>query len=339
MSGAPVCVIAQPIHPVGAELLRQAGVEVRQAASPALDSLASALADADAVIVRDRLPASLMDRAPRLAVIANHGTGTDKIDVAHAHRLGIPVAYTPEANVRAVAEHALTLMLAAAHQAVAADTATRAGRWRFKYEQPMFSLYGKTLGIAGFGRTGRLVGEMAARGLGMQVLVWSPSADPAQIRGAGARPVGTLAELLAAADVLSLHRPYRCDTHHMLDAAALRCMKPGAIVVNTSRGGLIDEAALVQALRSGALFGAGLDVFEHEPLPAGSALAGLPNVVLTPHVAGSSQEALHATATQCARQVMAALRGQRPDHLVDPSRWDARRAPHRPLAIEPESLP
>lgn len=325
MSRRPVCVIAQPIHPIGAERLAAAGIEVRQAASPALDDLRAAIGEADAVIVRDRLPAELIDRAPRLAVIANHGTGTDKIDVAHAHAHGIPVVYTPDANVRAVAEHALMLMLAAAHQVVAADAATRQGDWGFKYRQPMLSLHGKTLGIVGFGRTGRLVCDMATRGLGMQALVWSPSAQPAQIGAAGARQVGTLAELLQRADVVSLHRPLRNDTFHTLDAASLRHMKPTGIVVNTSRGGLIDETALADALRGGRLFAAGLDVFEHEPLPAGSALASLPNVVLTPHVAGSSQEALRATASQCAGQIIDVLAGRCPDHLVSPPVWPNRR--------------
>jgi len=327
----PICVIAQPIHPVGAALLQAAGIEVRQAASPQLACLRREIGSADAVIVRDGLPADLIDAAPRLVVIANHGSGTDKIAVTHAHAQGIPVVYTPDANVRAVAEHALTLMLAAAHQAVAADAATRRGNWRFKYERQMVSLYGKTLGIAGFGRTGRLVCEMATRGLGMSVLVWSPSAEPAQIEAAGARPVATLEQLLAASDVLTLHRPLRSDTAHMLNATSLGQMKPGAIVINTSRGGLIDEAALADALRQGRLFGAGLDVFESEPLASDSALTALQNVVLTPHVAGSSQEALHATASQCAEQVIAVLAGRQPPHLLQPAMWASRRLPVSPF--------
>ena len=330
----PSCVIAQPIHPVGAQLLREAGIDVRQAPGPGLDALRSVIADADAVIVRDGLPAELIDAAPRLAVIANHGTGTDKIDVDHASARGIPVVYTPEANVRAVAEHALMLMLATAHQAVLADAATRRGHWRFKYERPMLSLYGKTLGIVGLGRTGRLLCGMAMQALGMRTIVWSPSVAPGEAASIGAQQVGTLAELLEAADVVSLHRPLRPDTFHTLDAAALRHMKPSAIVINTSRGGLIDEVALADALRAGRLFGAGLDVFETEPLSAGSAIAELDNVVLTPHVAGSSQEALHATASQCVEQILAVLAGRRPAHLVQPAVWPNRRRPALSSSIE-----
>jgi D-3-phosphoglycerate dehydrogenase len=333
----PSCVIAQPIHPVGAELLRAAGVDVRQAPGPGLDALREVISGADAIIVRDGLPAELIDAAPRLCVIANHGTGTDKIDVAHASEQGIPVVFTPEANVRAVAEHALMLMLATAHQAVLADAATRRGHWRFKYEQPMMSLYGKTLGIVGLGRTGRLLCDMAMQALGMRVLVWSPSLPVGEVLAPGVRRTANLHELLQACDVVSMHRPLRADTRHTLDAAALRHMKPGAIVVNTSRGGLIDETALAAALRAGQLFGAGLDVFETEPLPAGSVLAGIPNAVLTPHVAGSSQEALHATATQCAEQILAVLAGRRPAHLAQPAVWERRRLPHPSAPIQRKS--
>lgn len=323
----PICVIAQPIHPIGAQILRGAGVEVRQSPGPGLDSLREVIAEADAVIVRDSLPATLIDAAPQLCVIANHGTGTDKIDVAHAESKGIPVVFTPDANVRSVAEHALMLMLATARQAVQADAATRQGHWRFKYEQPMFSLCGKTLGVVGWGRTGRLLCGMATQALDMRVVVWSPSLPGAGSLPSGAERVETLQELLQASDVVSLHRPLREDTRHTLDAAALQQMKPGAIVINTSRGGLIDESALADALRGGRLFGAGLDVFETEPLPAGSVVAGLPNVVLTPHVAGSAQEALEATARQCAEQILSVLAGRQPAHLVHPQAWDRRRQP------------
>ena len=326
----PSCVIAQPIHPIGAELLRAGGVDVCEAPGPGLDALRQVIEDADAVIVRDTLPAELIDAAPRLRVIANHGTGTDGVDVAHASAHGIPVVYTPESNVRAVAEHALTLMLAVAHQMVQADTATRRGNWRFRYDQPMLSLYGKTLGVVGLGRTGRLLCDMAMGGFAMQVVVWSPSLPSQERFSPGVRRVDTLQELLSTSDIVSLHRPLRPDTVHTLDADAMRLMKRGAIVVNTSRGGLIDERALAEALRSGHLFGAGLDVFEREPLPAGSALEGIPNVVLTPHVAGSSQEALHATARQCAEQVLAVLAGRRPSHLVQPAVWERRRLSRTP---------
>lgn len=333
------CVIAQPIHPVGAKLLRASGINVVQSAGAGLDALKHEIADADAVIVRDHFPASLIDAAPKLCVIANHGTGTDKIDVAHASTLGIPVVFTPTANVRAVAEHALTLMLATAHQSALADAATRRGDWSFKYQQPMISLYGKTLGVAGLGKTGRILCDMAVNALGMSVLVWSPSLPEGEELPKGAKRVSMLADLLQQSDVVSLHRPLRADTYHMLDSTTLPFMKKGAIVINTSRGSLIDEVALVDALRSGHLFGAGIDVFEQEPLPKGSPLSGMPNVVLSPHVAGSSQEALHATATQCAEQIIAVLSNIPPAHMVQSNVWERRRRPREQMQGDDAWMP
>lgn len=323
----PVCLITQPIHPIGAERLRAAGFEVRPGQAGDEAACIREVACADAVIVREGLTAAVIDAAPRLAVICNHGTGTDKIAVAHAHELGIPVVSTPDANIGAVAEHTLMLMLAVARRAPLADAATRQSDWRYRYAAPMLSLHGKTLGVIGFGRTGRLVCDMARAGLGMRVLVWSPSAPTCEVEAHGATRVSALPELLAASDVVSLHRPLRTDTRHTLDANALRNMKPRAIVINTSRGGLIDEAALAAALQEGRLFGAGLDVFAQEPLGAASPLAGLDNVVLSPHLAGSTEEALHATALQCAEQIIDVFAGRQPKHLLDACVWLRRRVP------------
>jgi D-3-phosphoglycerate dehydrogenase len=321
----PVCLITQPIHPIGAERMRAAGIEVRHGTATNEAERIAEVRDVDAVIVREGLSAAAIDAAPRLAVISNHGTGTDKIAVAHAHARGIPVVSTPAANVRAVAEHAMMLMLAVARGTVVADAATRRSDWQHRYQVPMHSLSGKTLGIVGFGRTGQIVARMASAGFGMQVVVWSPRVDDAEVEALGARRVDTLHALLAISDVVSLHRPLRADTRHTIDAAALAAMKPGAILVNTSRGGLIDEPALVDALRAGKLFGAGLDVFEREPLPVASPLAALANVVLSPHQAGSTQEALADTARQCADQIIDVLAGRQPDHMLDPSVWASRR--------------
>ncbi|MGH8787135.1 MAG: hydroxyacid dehydrogenase [Cupriavidus necator] len=330
----PVCLITQPIHPIGAERMRAVGIEVRHSAATNETERIAEVRDVNAVIVREGLSAAAIDAAPRLAVISNHGTGTDKIAVAHAHACGIPVVSTPAANVRAVAEHTMMLMLAVARGTVLADAATRRSDWQHRYTAPMHSLYGKTLGIVGFGRTGQIVAQMARAGFGMQVAVWSPRVDEAEVAAHGAARVDTLQALLAVSDVVSLHRPLRPDTQHTIDAAALGAIKPGAILVNTSRGGLVDEPALVDALRSGRLFGAGLDVFEREPLPISSPLATLPNVVLSPHQAGSTQEALADTASQCAAQIIDVLAGRQPEHMLDPSVWARRRHGATQCAME-----
>ncbi|KLU25071.1 hypothetical protein EOS_16680 [Caballeronia mineralivorans PML1(12)] len=330
-----LCLVTQQVHRAGIERLAAAGIEVRFATSAAMDTVAREIRDADAVITRDAgLDAHALDCATRLLVVANHGSGTNKIDVQRAHRLGIPVVFTPNTNARSVAEHTLMLMLAVSRRAITADAAVRQGNWGFRFEVPMCSLYGKTLGIVGFGAIGRMVAAMAVHGLGMSVLVWSPHAGPvcANVKE-GVRMVATLDELLQAADVVSLHRPARPDTRHTLDRAALERMKPGAIVVNTSRGMLIDEAALADALRSRHLFGAGLDVFETEPLDRLSPFNTLDNVVLAPHVAGSTEEALRDTALLCAEQIIDVLSGRQPPHLVEPAVWPARRRPAGSIGV------
>ena len=315
-----VCVIAEPIHPAGLDYLHERGIDARLAPDSVLERVPGLLREADAIVVRSALPAAAIDAAPRLKIIANHGTGTDAVDVAHATRKGIPVSYTPDTNIASVAEHALMLMLAVARQATRADAATRTADRRFRYEEPLLSLRGRTLGIAGFGRTGRLVAQLGA-GIGMKVAVWSPRSPAGDIERAGYARAQALHELLAQADVVSLHRPLRADTTHMLDRTAFAVMKPTAIVVNTSRGGLVDEAALADAIRSGRLHGAGLDVLADEPMSATSPLAHLDRVILTPHVAGSTEDALRQTALQCAADVVDALAGRKPRDLANPQAW------------------
>jgi D-3-phosphoglycerate dehydrogenase len=216
------------------------------------------------------------------------------------------------------------LMLATARRAVRADAATRCADTGFKRDHVTFSLGGRTLGVVGYGRTGQRVARLAAA-FGMNVVVWSPRAEDEAVAAAGARRVATLAELLGVADIVSLHRPLRADSRHTLDAAALALLKPTAIVVNTSRGGLIDEAALIDALRNGRLFGAGLDVLAEEPMAPSSPLIALDNVVLTPHSAGSTEEALRETALRCVEQVLEVLNDRLPAWLVAPEVWPRRR--------------
>ncbi|MGI4814520.1 MAG: NAD(P)-dependent oxidoreductase [Janthinobacterium lividum] len=321
---AKVCLIAEPIHSAGIEALIEAGITVRWASSPEL-ICPTELQDAHAIVVRSALTAATITMAPRLVIIANHGTGTDSVDVAFAHSRGIPVSVTPDANVASVAEHAIMLMLAAARQAPAADRAARSGDVTFRFEVPMHGLYEKTLGIIGFGRTGRRL-ALLARGLQMKIVVWSPRSDPAEIERAGCVALPNLESLLEVADVVTIHRPLREDTRHTLNKDAIERMKLDAIVVNTSRGALIDEIALAEALSAGRLHSAGLDVFEVEPLSSASPIANAPRVVLSPHVAGSAQQALKQTALECARSVIDAVAGRCPKNLLDASVWDSERS-------------
>jgi D-3-phosphoglycerate dehydrogenase len=293
-----------------------------------MPAVAREIGDVEAVITRDAgLTTAAIDAAPGLLVIANHGIGTNKIDVARAAELGVPIVFTPTANSRSVAEQTIALMLAVAKRTVAADSATRRGDWPFRYSGGLMEISGKTLGLIGFGSIAREVCRMAGTGFGMRVLVWSPRAEDGAITAAGAERVAELEALLTAADVVSMHRPLRPDTRHTLDAGRLRLLKPKAIVVNTARGGLIDEDALAAVLREERIAGAGLDVFASEPLPSASPLACLPNVVLGPHIAGATDDALQRTAEQCADQIIDVLCGREPRHLLDPEVWSRRRRP------------
>ncbi len=322
----PTCLIVQPIHEAGVQKLQEAGIATRWASAQDMATVAGEIGDAHAVITRDAgLDRAAIDAAANLVVIANHGIGTNKIDVAHASALDIPIVYTPSANARSVAEHAVGMMLALAKRFKDADAATRAGDWRFKYSGGMSEISGKTLGLVGFGTIARIVAAIAMGGFRMRVIVHSPNAPDADIAAAGVTRAASLEALLREADIVSLHRPMRPDTRHTLDAAAFAAMKPSAVVINSARGALIDEAALAAALTAGTIAGAGLDVFETEPLPAGSPLLTAPNTILAPHVAGSTEDALRETALQCADQIIEVLAGRKPPYLVNPDTWPRRR--------------
>ena len=249
--------------------------------------------------------------ASSLHVIARSGVGYDSVDVEAATELGIAVTFTPGANKEAVAEHALTLMLGVAHGYPARDKEARSGQWR---RIPLPRLAGKTLGLVGLGDIGKAIVPVAA-GLGLKVIAHDPVAD-AQFAEQNRVGLRSLDELLAEADVVSLHLPATPDTADMINARSLAKMKPGAILINTARGGLVDEDALADALESGHLAGAGLDVFKTEPLPPDSRLASLDNVLLCPHMAGLDQEALKTMARLAADSIVRIRQGRWPEGRV-----------------------
>ncbi|MCU6619871.1 hydroxyacid dehydrogenase [Achromobacter sp. 77] len=256
-------------------------------------ALLEAAADADALIVRNRsqVNAELLAAAPRLVAVGRLGVGLDNIDLAGCEARGIKVIPATGANARAVAEYVIGTMLSLLRGAYASTADVAAGTWPRTALSQGLEAHGRTLGVVGFGGIGRLAAQLA-RGLGMRIVgsdAALPPAHPAW-QEAGAEPLA-LDELLSQADVVTLHVPLTPETRHLLDAARIARMRPGAILINTSRGGIVDEAALAAALRAGRLRGAALDVFEQEPLPAGGPLADAPNLILTPHIAGLTQEA------------------------------------------------
>ena len=298
------CLVVQPIAAPGLELLRGAGLSALTPASTEYAVMKPHLATARAVITRNHgLSSAEINAAPRLKVIVSHGAGTDAIDKAAAAARGIPVLSTPGANTLAVAEHTLALMLACARQLTEADRAMRVGDFDFRYRQKGFELAGKTLGLVGYGRIARRVASLS-RAFGMRVIAATKHADAGVLEVDRVDRVDIDA-LCAASDIVSLHTVP--DGRVEFDAARLSALKPGAVLINTARGALVDESALIEALGSGHLAGAALDVFADEPLPADSPLLACRGLIVTPHIGGSALEALDRTATEAAQAAIAAL--------------------------------
>ena len=271
--------------------------------------LAAAAADADARLGRNRteVGGALLDACRRLRVVGRLGVGLDNIDVPACAARGIEVVPATGANALAVAEYVIATAMALLRGAYASSADVADGRWPRAVLSAGREIAGKTLGLVGFGDIGRTTARLATA-LGMRIVGHDAVLPPADAawREARAEPLA-LDELVARADVVSLHVPLTAATRGLIGASRIAAMRPGAVLVNTSRGGIVDETALAAALRSGHLGGAALDVFEHEPLPAGSPLAGAPRLLLTPHIAGLTLESNMRVSTMIADRVLAFL--------------------------------
>ncbi len=298
------CLIVQPIAAAGLDLLHHAGLSVGAPGSTDLATLEPHLATARAVITRNHgFSAVEIAAAPGLEVIVSHGAGTDAIDRQAAGARSIPVLSTPGVNTIAVAEHTMGLILACARQIPQADQATRGGDFDFRYRQTGIEIAGKTLGLVGYGRIARRV-AILAQAFAMDVIAASRHATASEMKRDGVELVG-MDDLCARSDIVSLHsRPNR---HTWLDAGRIKVLRPGAIIINTARASLLDEAALIAGLQDGRLSAAAIDVFSPEPPPDDSPLLACPNLILTPHVGGAAREALERTAIAAAEKVIAAL--------------------------------
>ena len=303
--------IFEAIHPAALAWLRERA-EVAFAPDLREEALLPLVVAVDGIVIRanGRVTDRLLAHAPRLRVVGRHGVGLDNVDLDACARRGIWVVYTPLANVEAVAEHAVGLMLAVAKRIVEGDRAVRAGEFAAaRHRLVGQELHGQTLGIAGFGRIGQRVAEICRAAFAMPVMFADLLSHEEVAARLGAQRV-PLDELLARSDVISLHLPLTPQTRHLIDGPALARMKPGAILINTARGAVVDETALLAALRDGRL-AAGLDVFADEPLPPGNPLPMLPNVVLTPHCASHTEGALLAMA-MVVEDVVRVLHGEAP---------------------------
>jgi len=260
-----------------------------------------------------------MDHAPQLKVISRSGIGVDGVDLAAASERGIVVCNAPDAPTVSTAEHALALMLAVAKNLPKSAAELRRGSRSFYASHRGIELDGKTLGLVGYGRISRRLGAMAA-GIGMEIQAHDPFLEPTAF--ASARRVETLEELVATSDVVSLHVPLTADSAGLFDADSFAAMKDGAVFINTARGGLVDQEALLAAIDSGKLSGAGLDVTDPEPLDQAHPLLALDNVVVTPHIASATDEGKLRLLLAAFRQAIQVLDGERPPNVVNPDVWN-----------------
>jgi len=308
------------LHPLDSSMqarLEELGAEVLLFRGTCEDFLQAAV-DADAILNADfRITARIISSFSRCRVISRLGIGVDNIDVDAATARGIPVANVPEFCTEEVANRAFTLLLACASQLLQLDRRVREGGWRMGELPATVQIEGQILGLVGFGRIARAVARRG-RAFGMKVIAYDPYLTPSAIEQGGASPA-SFDEVLSKSDFLSLHAPLTRETHHLINAEALRLVKPSAILINCARGGVIDEQALVAALRDQRLARAGLEVLEKEPPLMDNPLLSMDRVVFTPHSAAHTQRALQTVREAAVDAVVRVLKGERPLHVVNPS--------------------
>ncbi|MDS1139194.1 hydroxyacid dehydrogenase [Pusillimonas sp. SM2304] len=315
----PKVVLTDPIHPKAHDMLAHAATVTTL--DPGLDAAEAArvlrleIQDAHGLIVRRQLPADLLEGPNTLRGVVRHGVGLDFIPVDSATRQGLPVANTPAVNANAVAEYAVTAMLESARRFRFFDDQLRQGNWHVRKTAPAmtFELRGRTIGIVGFGAIGHRIAQIAAGGFGMRVAACTR--NPARL------PEGIIAmeleALFESSDFVVLACPLTEQTRGLINRGILSRAKPGLVLINVSRGPVINETDLIDALESGQIGGAALDVFATQPLPMDSRLRNHPRVALTPHLAGTTQDAELAMGLMAVEAQLALLRGERPDNVVN----------------------
>lgn len=322
MAGKPRVAVTRIIPEVGLDLLRQNADIVlwENELPPSPEELDALLDGAEGALtlLTDRIDGDVLDRHPNLKVVSNFAVGFDNVNVPDATARGVAVCNTPTVLNEATAEMAFTLMVAAGRRVMEGVDYVRAGKWKTWGPTLLMGqgLTGRTLGIVGFGRIGRMLAKMVA-GFDMEILVYDVYQDPKAEEELGVRYV-SLHELLTQSDFISLHVALTDETRHMIGAEQFAQMKPTAVLVNAARGPVVDTDALVDALKSGEIFAAGLDVTDPEPLPADHPLMSLPNCTVVPHIASGTVASRNAMAELAAGNVLDVLNGREPRAIVNP---------------------
>ena len=298
------------IHPRAVSLLREQAEMVGWE-----DPAVTDVSDADAILVRtSKVPREMMEKSRKLKVIAKHGVGTDNIDLVAAKERGVMVVFTPEANMQSVAELVFGLLLAVARQVTEGDRALRAGALQTMAPRNLsgLELSGRTLGLLGLGRIGQRVAAIAKSAFNMRVVGYDPYLPDSEFTRLGIDKAMNLQTLLSLADFVSISMPRTPETENIINETSLAMCKPNAILVNTSRGGLVDEEALFHALQKGQIRGAASDVFVTEPPAKDTPLLGLPNFIGTPHIGAATEESLIRMGETAVQEILRVLNGEKP---------------------------
>ena len=315
-------IITEPIHSAGLDILKRETELVYLPDEPDRQ-LSEVVADAQGLGVRvTRVTGEIIAGAPKLKVIGKHGVGYDNIDVAAATARGIVVINTPEANKMSVSEHILSLMFCLANKICVANADLRSGNFRAREDYTGIELEGKTIGVVGLGRIGSETTRRCRSGLGMTVISYDPYVSAEKFESAGCARADTLGQLLEKVDFVALCVPLTSETAGMIGAREISRMKPDAYLINTARGGIVDEAALYRSLADGKIAAAAMDVFVKEPPTVEHPLLSLDNFIATPHVGGATKEAMRRMATGMAEEILRVLRGGRPLNPVNPEVYE-----------------
>lgn len=314
-------VMTQAVCPEGLKMLDGvADVYVADNQDP--NNYLDEMQDADALIVRiAKCDGHAIENSPKLKVIGRTGVGYDSVDVKTATEKGIPVVITPGANNRSVAEHAVAMMFALSKNLVEAQQEMCKGNWEIRGAKKAFELEGKTVGILGLGAIGRETAKIC-EGCGMKVAAYDPFLSKEQVEGYGAVYYKDYEELLKASDIVSIHVPLTDETRNMIGKKQLSEMKKTALIVNCSRGGIINEAELVEALKAGDIAGAGTDVFCNEPPKTDDPLLNCPNLIVSPHSAAQTREAVIKMAQMCVKGCLAVAEGKKWPYVADKSVYE-----------------
>ena len=298
------------------KILGEIGAELVVLDDPSPESIRTNARDADALLnTYSPIDRETIEQFEKVKIIARYGIGVDNVDLEAARERGVVVTNVPDYCVDEVADHTLTLLLAVARKVVIGNAHVMGGGWGIDPVRPIHRLRGQTLGLVGFGNIARAVASRA-RALGLEVLTFDPYVKDDVLEAQGAVRAGSMDEVLSAADIVSVHVPLLPETSGLIGAEAIKKMRPGAIMLNTSRGPIVDVDAVVAALREGRLGGVGLDVFPSEP-PDAATFRGIGNLVVTPHSAFYSDEAITESQTKAANNIVAVLRGEQPKYRVN----------------------